>query len=268
MENDPALTPRVAKIADGIFVRLAVDNIAWIDLGDGLLVVDALEQPELEAEVFAAIAKTAAGGSEKPVRFVLNTHGHYDHVALNEAFLRRWGAEIVCQPAAKLPPEGRWFGGPRRKVLMQPMGGCHTAEDCIVWSPADRALFVGDIFGWGLVPSTRLDDETARLLVGTHRKLIAFDPLVVIPGHGPLCGKGELARWVEYFRGLVEAALRASAAGKGDADARDAQVRKGLGPPEDMKTWWRFLDWKHEDSVTRVMSAVRSGRLSENSLRE
>ena len=264
MKNDPALTPRVAKIAEGLFVRLAVDNIAWIDLGDGLLVVDALEQPELEGEVFAAIARTAGGGSgEKGVRFVLNTHGHYDHVALNEAFRRRWGAEVVCQPAAKLPKEGRWFAGPRRKVLMQPMGGCHTEEDCIVWSPQDRVLFAGDIFGWGLVPSTGLDDRTACLLVETYRKLIALGPSVVIPGHGPLCGSAELARWVEYFRGLIEKALRASAAG-----SSDAQVRNLLAPPEDMKSWWRFLDWKHEDSVTRVMSAVRSGRLSERSIRE
>jgi glyoxylase-like metal-dependent hydrolase (beta-lactamase superfamily II) len=253
MKNDPALTPRVAKIAEGLFVRLAVDNIAWIDLGDGLLVVDALEQPELEEEVLAAIASTAG---ERPVRYVLNTHGHHDHVALNEAFRRRWGAQIVCQPAARLPKEGRWFQGPRRKVLMQPMGGCHTAEDCVVWSPQDRALFVGDIFGWGLIPSTRLDDRTARLLVETYEKLIAFDPQAVIPGHGPLCGKAELARWVEYFRWLKDQAARACAAGRSGAE-----VRRAVAPPADMKTWWRFLDWKHEDSVSRVLSAVRSGRL-------
>jgi cyclase len=254
MERDPALTPRVVTVADGIHIRLAVDNMAWIDLGDSALVVDALEQPELEGEVFAAIAATLG---PTPVRWVLNTHSHDDHTALNEAFRRRWDAKIVSQPAADLPKEGRWFEGTRRKVLMQPFPGCHTAEDCIVWAPAKRVLFVGDIFGWGLVPSTRLDDRMASFLVESYQRLIAMDPRVVVPGHGPVCGRGELQRWTEYFRWLVEGVLAATASG-GD----DATIRAAVAPPDDMKGWWRFLDWKHEDSVSRVMSAVRNGRLT------
>jgi cyclase len=268
MAPDPALTPRVAKIAEGIHVRLAVDNIAWIDLGDGILVIDALEQPELEEEVFAAIASTAgagAGVAEKPVRYVLNTHGHYDHTALNEAFVRRWQAQVISQPSAALPKEGRWFEGPRRKVLMQPLPGCHTAEDCIVWAPGEvggagpgeRILFVGDIFGWGLIPSTRLDDKTARVLVAGYERLIAMDPAVVVPGHGPLCGPAELKRWIVYFRWLVGQVLAAVAAGKSESD-----IRAAVRPPDDMKSWWRFAKWKHEDSVTRVMAAVRNERLT------
>jgi cyclase len=258
MAPDPALTPHVAKIAEGIYVRLAVDNLAWIDLGDCLLVIDALEEAHLEAEVFAAIASTAAPGEPpKPVRYVLNTHGHYDHVALNEAFVRRWNAQVIVQPSAALPQEGRWFEGPMRKVLMQPFPGCHTAEDCIIWAPGERVLFTGDIFGWGLIPSTRLDDKTARLLVESYQRLIAFDPAVVVPGHGPTCGRAELARWIEYFRWLVGRVLAAAAAGKNEAEIR-AEVR----PPDDMKSWWRFAKWKHEDSVTRVMAAIRNQRLT------
>lgn len=264
MENDPALTPRVERIAEGVFVRLAVDNMAWIDLGDSAVVVDALEQPELEGEVFAAIESTWRGQDARDtdsttfggVRYVLNTHGHYDHVALNDAFRRRWGAEVIGQPAAGLPPQGRWFEGPRRKLLMLPLPGCHTQEDCVVWLPEDKVLFVGDIFGWGLVPATRLDDKVARLLVAAYERLIAFGPKVVVPGHGPLCGEKELRRWVEYFRWLVAQVVRARAEG-----LDDARTRQAAAPPDDMKHWWRFLDWKHEDSLTRTMAAVRSGRL-------
>jgi cyclase len=256
MENDSALTARVQAVVPGIHVRLAVDNMAWIDLGDGLLVVDALEQPELEAEVFAAIERTAG---DKPVRYVLNTHGHYDHVALNEAFRRRWNAEIVCQPAAGLPAEGRWFQGPARKVLMQPLPGCHTADDCIIWSPSDRVLFVGDIFGWGLIPCSRVDDRMAKFLIESHERLLAFEPRVVVGGHGPLLGALELRRWIEYFRWLMEGALLACAEGRSDD-----QVRESLPPPPDMRSWWRFEDWKHADSVEKVLTAVRRRKLTRN----
>jgi len=100
-----------------------VDNVAWMDLGDCALVVNALEQPPLEQEVFAAIASTLG---ETPVRYLLNTRAHGDHVALSRAFQRRFGTEIVNNRHGAIAPEGRWFEGPGRRVLMLPMPGCHT----------------------------------------------------------------------------------------------------------------------------------------------
>ena len=253
MASDEAETAKIVTVAEGFFVRQAVDNIAWIDMGDFALVVDALEQPELEEEVFQAIQSTLP---DRPVRYVLNTHTHYDHTALNAAFQHRFGAEIVNQRTKRIGPDGRWFEGARRRACMLPMPGCHTDEDCVVWVPDDKALFVGDIFGWGLIPSSNLDAETASLLLDTHARLIEFGAAVVIPGHGPLCTTAELKRWVDYFHWLGEEVRRACDEGK-----NDRQIMKDLAPPADMKTWWRFLLWKHADSVGKVLQAVRRGRL-------
>ena len=254
MPSDPAETPTIVTVGDGFCVRQAVDNIAWIDLGEFAVVVDALEQPALEREVFGAIRSTIGHGC---VRFVLNTHTHYDHTALNDAFRREFGSQIVNQHTSRVPPDGRWFEGPLRRVKMFPTPGCHTDEDCCVWVEPDRALFVGDIFGWGLIPlSGDLNDESAALLRDTYARLIDFDAAVVIPGHGPVCTTVELRRWVEYFNWLIERVGRACQAGK-----TDSQIVDALGPPDDMKTWWRFLQWKHQDSLSKVISAVRAGRL-------
>ena len=211
-----------------------------------------LRGPSPKKETLADIRSTLG---DRPIRYVLNTHTHYDHVALNPAFQRRCGAEIINQRATPLPAEGRWFDGPRRRVHMLPMPGCHTPEDCIVWVPEDRALFVGDIFGWGLINlSTTLGPETAELLVDTHRRLIDYGAEYVIPGHGPLCTTAELQRWVEYFAWLHEQVCRACGEGKADA-----QILGDLSPPEDMQAWWRFVQWKHEDSLAKVLRAVRKG---------
>jgi len=254
MPADPTDTPEIVTVGEGFCVRQGVDNIAWIDLGEFAVVVDALENTHLEAEVFAAIESTL--GAE-PVRYLINTHTHCDHVALNGAFQRRYGTEIINQRTVRIPSDGRWFEGSRRKVLMLPLSGCHSNEDCIVWVPRDRALFAGDLFGWGLIPLTRaLDAEISGRLLDAYARMIEFDAGVVIPGHGPLCTTAELKRWVEYFNRLIEQVRGAVAAGRDDT-----QIEREILPPEDMLTWWRFVQWKHEDSLGKVLSAVRHGRL-------
>ena len=252
MATDPAETAKIVTVADGFYVRQAIDNTAWIDMGDYAIVVDALEQPELEEEVFAAIASTLG---DKTVRYVLNTHTHYDHVALNAAFQRRMGAEIINQQTTPIGSEGRWFEGSRRRALMLGMPGCHTDEDCVVWLADDKVLFTGDIFGWGLIPlCVNLRAESAKLLLDTYNRLIEFEADVVVPGHGPVCTTAELRRWVEYFQWLGQQVRQACDAGKSDR-----WIKRQIAAPEDMRTWWRLLEWKHEDSLNKVIKAVRRG---------
>ena len=255
MENDPAERTQVIQASDGVYVRQAVDNMGWVDLGGEAVVVDALEQPHLEPEVFDAIAETLG---DTPVRRVLNTHTHYDHVALNEAFERRCGAEIVNLSNTEIPEDGLCFEGRTRRVRMIPMAGLHTAEDCLVWAPEAKVLFVGDLFGWGLIPLTRaLTDDSARNLAAAYDRMAAFEAETVVPGHGPVCSTAELRQWTAYFRRLIADVRDAVAAGRSDA-----QIMAETAPPEDMRRWWRFADWKHEDSLRKVLRAVRKDKLT------
>jgi len=256
MAGDPVDTPVIVPASEGCFVRQAIDNMGWCDMGDYILVVDALEDAPLESEVVAAIAETVG---DKPVGFVLNTHTHYDHVSLNEAFVRRFGAEIVNQRTTTIEPEGRFFQSPGREVRMIPMPGCHTREDCVIWAPNDRVLFVGDIFGWGLIPSgSLLTAELRTLLRDTYQRLIDFDAKIVVPGHGPVCGTAELVRWVEYFDWLLETVAALTAAGK-----NDDEIRVSVTPPEDMLDWWRFVAWKHADALGKVLTSASRGVLDD-----
>ncbi len=251
--TDPDV-PKLIEVAPRFHVRQEIDNMAWIDLGGFAVVVDTLEHAEKEAAVFDAIAETLG---DTPIRYVLNTHTHYDHVALNAAFVRRCGSEIVNAETTDIPPEGKWFTGDRRRLQMLHTPGSHTREDCILWCPEDRVLLTGDLFGWGLIPlTTSLRDESAGRLVGLYERMIAFDAATVVPGHGPLCDTATLVRWVEYFRRLRRDAVRLTAEGLDD----DA-IRARLGPPEDMQDWWRFTQWKHADTRDKVLRSVRRGFL-------
>mgnify|MGYP006281451045 CR=1 FL=1 len=248
-------TPEVKKLAEGLYARVAIDNMGWADMGGYRLVVDALEQPDEEESVFRAMEETV--GTEQ-VRYLINTHLHGDHTVLNDAFRERLDTEIVNYRQSDIPEDGRWFRGEKRRALVLPLGGCHTPNDCAVWFPEDSVLFAGDLFGWGLIPvSGNLREPNRQRLLSVVDRMIELQPRIVVPGHGPLCGGRELARWRRYFTALVADVKDACARG-----LSDDQIREQLPPPEDMADWWRFRQWKHDDSLRKVIKAVRRGFLS------
>ncbi len=241
------------ELADGLFVRQAVDNMGWADMGGWALVVDALEQPELATEIRLAMGRTVG---VQAVRFVLNTHTHGDHVALNSWFTREFGARIINARTASIPSKGRSFRGDRRECWMH-AHPCHTAQDCVVWFPQDRVLFTGDLFGWGLIPwEGNLRPDKQEQVVETYRHLIGFGAQHVVPGHGPLCTTAHLERWLAYFD-----ELRARVRDSIERGLSDEEIARVIAPPSDMTDWWRFLQWKHADSLKKVLKAGRSGWL-------
>ncbi len=246
----------VHELAAGVFARQEVDNMGWIIVDDQLLVVDALEQASSWPDVLAQIRKTA--GADFSVKAVLNTHTHDDHTALNDKFAEL-GAEIINLRVSDVPEAGMVFRGNRgREVHYLPMPGCHTFYDAVVWLPNERVLFVGDLFGWGLIPyDGNLRGDVFDRVVAAYRRLIDYDPVHVVPGHGPLMGKAELERCLQYFFDVVEECRRLRAAGVGLDEMRDS-----VAPPTDMHDWWRFTAWKHADTVKKVSKAVVNGWLS------
>lgn len=251
MPND-AETPTIEPLTDGVWCRQEIDNMGWADMGGYTLVIDTLEQSSTKNAVLEALQSTCG---DQPVRTVVNTHTHPDHVALNPVFKQK-GAQIINLKTTDIPEDGLRIEGPARSALVLPMTGTHTREDCVVWLPADRVLFAGDLFGWGLLPpNTNLRAGMMERVLELYERLIAFDAVHVVPGHGPLCTPTELIRCRDYFLWLVEQARTLVADGGGVKDIAS------IAPPEDMADWWRFLQWKHEDSCRKVTKAVAKGWL-------
>ncbi len=88
------------------------------------------------------------------------------------------------------------------RVELRWVGPAHTAGDVIAWLPKERIVFTGDeLFrlctpiGW----DGTFDGWTAAL-----DAIVALDPKVVVPGHGPLCGvegPREMRDYLAYVRG-------------------------------------------------------------------
>lgn len=253
--SQPDDKPKLIEIADGLYVRQEIDNIGWADMGDGLLVVDALEHAELEEEVFDMMERTVP---RKKVKTVLNTHTHYDHVALNRIFEKKHGADIVNHDTRSIPEDGLTFQGGDRTCRFIPLPGGHTDKDCIAWFPEDNALFVGDLFGWGLITCmTSAMPEVMAGLESLYNRMIDFEAATVIPGHGPLCTTEHLVRCREYHDWLADTVYAGVEDGKSIAD-----LKSEIKVPDDMQDWWRLVEWKHEQNISKLVKGARKGRRS------
>ena len=88
------------------------------------------------------------------------------------------------------------------RVELRYVGPAHTSGDLIVHLPRERVVFAGDVLfrlctpiGW---------DGTFDGWIAALDEIIALDPAVVVPGHGPLCGvegPREMRDYLIYVRG-------------------------------------------------------------------
>ncbi|MBI3945762.1 MAG: MBL fold metallo-hydrolase [Armatimonadetes bacterium] len=249
---------KIRELAPHVFLRPAVDNSLWADLGDGAVVVDGLEDAPLAPVIRDAVRQTTG----QAIRWVVNTHWHRDHTACNPEWAREGATIIAHESAAPATParDGRpdvtfsdryTLRGGARQVELEWLGGAHTPEDSVVWLPRARVLHVGDLFGWGLIPLRAIAPESIARLREVYARLLTYDADVVVPGHGPTLTPAELRGFLVYFDDVVARVPALCRAGR-----TPAEVARAVPPPEDMRDWWRFADWKHARNIEQLCRAA------------
>ena len=114
-----------------------------------------------------------------------------------------------------------------RPVTLREVGPAHTRGDVIVHLPDAGVVFTGDILfsnGHPLVWAGPVSSWIAAI-----DAILAYEPRVVVPGHGPLCGPEVVARQRDYFVWLKREATARFEAGM---SALDAALDLDLSPWE------------------------------------
>ena len=189
-------------------------NVGVIADPDGVFMIDAMDE-STAGELRAALTPLPGGGR---VRVLVNTHWHGDHVdgnkafgpaavivahentrALNAADQTVFGSIIKALPSGALPVlvfadrMAAHAGGLTLRLVHYPHA--HTNGDIVVFIDALKIVHMGDMFFNGMFPY--MDVPSGGDIVSWVHQLdviLAALPEVVkvIPGHGPLAGKGEL----------------------------------------------------------------------------
>ena len=215
-------------------------NAGFVIGSDAVLVVDTFENPAAAEKLLAVIRQK----TRVPVRFVVNTHYHLDHVAGNGVFaaagatvlaqqnVRRWertenmkffddkitAEQRASVNALRLPDVTYTQGltlylGGTREVLLRALPG-HTGGDTVVYDPESNVVFCGDLFWNRTLPN--LVDASTREWIETLDELVKDYPSATfVPGHGDNAGTAADVRTFRDYLLFLRAGI-AKAQAKGD----------------------------------------------------
>jgi glyoxylase-like metal-dependent hydrolase (beta-lactamase superfamily II) len=114
----------IKPVADGVYAAIAKPaykvncNAAIILLDDAVLVVDTHSKPSAARALIEQIKKL----TDKPVRYVVNTHFHWDHYQGNQSYPSSWpaGVEIISSEATRANIEQRGMPRVKHEVVTMP----------------------------------------------------------------------------------------------------------------------------------------------------
>ena len=216
--------------------------------------------------------------TDKPIKYLVNTHGHPDHVGGNVVLEKQVSAIIahanvrrrMALAQAKLDPARRGglpelaLGSEDAKerarlnlhlddaeIHLLHMGPGHTDGDVIVGIPSVLVMHMGDLFFLGMLPY--IDAESGGSFDGLAAQVASVASWLpegarIIPGHGPVCGRKELLRYRDFLQ-AVQAHVKAN----------PTQDAAALAASFDGNAW---PEWKpRADFVTwQTLFSVASGK--------
>jgi len=202
-------------------------------IGDtGAIVVDT----GLSDEIGTMLGRHFAQLTDKPIKYVINTHHHGDHTLGNAAFpgAKFLSSEICRQlmledgptwvsilesinerkfPNTKIIPADATYPKNTRteltlagiKMVFWVPEAAHTIGDMMIWLPDDQVLLSGDVLVNQVTPSFR--DAKLKEWIHTLAEIQNLPIETIVPGHGPLMSKQQAAamhqRMVSLYDGVT-----------------------------------------------------------------
>lgn len=265
----------LTKVSQDIYAYLGTDdprygsNAGFVISPQGVAVVDCdcLYSDSLLQEIRRL--------TDQPVRFLINTHFHLDHISANDSFAQL-GALIVSSHGTRrnaetlgeaelqerlarrspgkasqihLPP--LTFSGElvlhlgQKELRLVDMGPGHTHGDTVVYMPQDGVLFSGDLLFAHNYPVVRAySHANPANWVNILDRLLEWPWEMVVPGHGPLGTKKEVRELRDYFLYLMKQVQKMVRSGKSLEE-----VRQGL----DLSA---YASWGRASAVPEALEVI------------
>jgi len=188
--------------------------------------------------------------SDLPIQYVLNTHHHGDHASGN-AVLRAMGIDIVGQenvranflriqqpgePNIVFADKASVFSGGVEVQLLH-LGRGHTSGDTVIYFPDLQTVHAGDLIVDGMPVIDYAGGGSALAFVETIGALLELDFDTLIPGHGRLMTKQDVADYKARFEEMNRRMRNLARSGVPKSEVR-------------AKLYLADLGWDHTVSTT------------------
>jgi cyclase len=231
---------RIQKLAEGVYAAWPppgsdVGSTSGFIIGkDTVWMFDALR-----SDVATRLRDEIKKLTPNPVRYIVNSHHHWGLVLGNAAFpearivahARTRGKMIDDPPAAQIarqadtPEEGRaaiarhvtlavrlpdlaytdrliFYDGEREIQIIHP-GRAHTDNDSMIYLPAEKILFAGDLLPGLRGPGSQQDAHFQEFIESID-KVLAMDVETIVPGRGDKLGtKQDLRQFRQHLVTLM-----------------------------------------------------------------
>jgi glyoxylase-like metal-dependent hydrolase (beta-lactamase superfamily II) len=267
-QQPPPVPVRVEQLAPGVAVLFGRGGNIGLSYGaDGNVLIDDQYAPMTENVVAAVRAIDA-----DPIRFVINTHWHGDHTGGNEN-LGRTGTVVVAHNNVRLrmtmeqmvrgervPPssagalpvitfsENLTFhlnGDDIRAIHVE---HAHTDGDVLIHWTRANVLHMGDTWFNGMLPFIDLDSGGSidGAIAAVEAGLaIANEQTRIIPGHGPVGSRANLAAYRDMLRSIRDQVARAIRARRTLAQIQALRLADRQGRPNDFISPDSFIETVH-----------------------
>jgi glyoxylase-like metal-dependent hydrolase (beta-lactamase superfamily II) len=200
---------QISQVADGIHVITGRGGNIGVSAGDdGVFLIDDQFAPDTQA-----LRQLIAGVTDKPIRFLLNTHFHGDHTGGNEnlgvagvtifahdnvrARLLDKGAPAVALPVVTFN-DTTTFHMNGQTIHVFYAASAHTDGDTLIHFREADVIHMGDTYFNGFYPF--IDVASGGSLEGTLAAVdtalaLASETTTIVPGHGPVSNRTELVAY-------------------------------------------------------------------------
>ncbi|MDO1502432.1 MBL fold metallo-hydrolase [Winogradskyella maritima] len=237
---------KTEQLSDHTYVLFGAGGNIGVSVGDdGVFIIDDQFAP-LSEKILTAIKAL----SDKPLRYVVNTHYHGDHTGGNENMANA-GATIVAHDNVKVRLKQPRRDGSENPIEAFPVitfndklnmtingedvaifhvDNAHTDGDALLYFTQSNVLHTGDTYFNGRYPYIDLNSggSVEGYIEAVKRGLMVIDDSTkIIPGHGTVSNKAEYERFLKLLETLRNRVNKAIAEGKSEGEIKaDTSITK------------------------------------------